>query len=79
MIRERITRPVYGLFMNNRAGTKCVEQLMNDDGSTGNVIVQEIFVLYFFNNRDAEFYIQAGVRLLKQYKLSFSLHALRVW
>ena len=47
-VSERITlSSVSGLFTNNRAGTKCVEQLMNDDGSTGNVIVQEIFVLYF--------------------------------
>jgi hypothetical protein len=65
--------------MNKRDGAKRVEQLMNDGGSTGNVIAREIFVTYFFNNRDSEFCIQAGVRLFKQYKLSFSLQALRIW
>ena len=58
MISERIARsPLYRLFMNNTAGTKCVEQLMNDDGSTGNVILQ-FSCSVLFNNRDTEFYIR---------------------
>jgi len=52
--------------MNNTAGTKCVEQLMDDDVSAVKVIAQKIFFPYFFfNNRDTEFYIQTDGRLFE--------------
>lgn len=47
-------------------------------GVAGSNSAQEIFVLYLFNNRATEFYIQAGVSLFKQYKPPFGPHALRV-